>query len=153
MPSSDLEYGSAGASIAAGILTFIVLGWLPVYGWIVAGLVAGLVARGSLRGTVSAIVSGAVVSGIVIALSILVSPSVLTTYTAFLGSNQLVTDVMGKLQAAMAMQPVVLIKALAVSAIVVPAIGGFIGGSILSPRRYEEEYEEVPEAVEASETS
>lgn len=146
MPSSDLEYGSAGAAIVAGILTFIVLGWLSIYGWLAAGIVAGLIARGSLRGTVSAIISGAIVSGIMIALTIFVSPSVITTYTGFLGSNQLVGDITGKVQAAMALQPVILIKALAIGAIVVPAIGGFIGGSILSPRnRFEEDYEEVPE--------
>lgn len=147
MPS-DLEYGSAKAAVAAGILTFIVLGWLSIYGWIIAGVVAGMIARGSLRGTVSAIVSGAIVSGVMIVLTLFVSPSLITTYTAYLGSSSLVIDIVGKVQLAMTMQPLVLIEALIVSAIVVPAIGGFIGGSIMSPRHsMDEEYEEVAEAA------
>ncbi len=148
MSSSDLEYGSASAGVVAGILTFILLGWLPVYGWLSAGIVTGLIVRGSLRGLVAAIVAGAIVSGVLMALTILVSPSLLTTYTSYLGTNILVGDIVGKVQLAMSMQPIALVKDLAISAIVVPAIGGFIGGSVLSPRdRYEDEEEtEEPQA-------
>ncbi len=145
MPS-DLEYGSAKAAIVAGILTFIVLGWLSIYGWLIAGVVAGLIARGSLRGTVSAIVSGAIVSAVMIALTLFVSPSLITTYASYLGTSQLVGDIVAQVQLAMSMQPVVLMKALMISAIIAPAIGGFIGGSILSPRhRFDEDFEEVAE--------
>ncbi len=145
MSTSDLEYGSASAGIVAGILTFIVLGWLPIYGWIAAGIVTGLIVRGSLRGAVAAVIAGAIVSGVLIALTILVSPSVISTFSSYLGSNVLVGNITGQIKLAMSMQPLVLIKSLGVSALLVPAIGGFIGGSVLSPRsRYEESYE--PEA-------
>lgn len=146
MSSQDLEYGSAVAAVIAGILTFVVLGWLSIYGWLAAGLVAGLVSRGSLRGTITAIVSGAIVSAIIIALTLLVSPGLISSYTAFLAGNSLTVDVNAKLNMLMAMQPLVLVKTLVISAVVIPAIGGFIGGSIMSPTaKYEENYEEVAE--------
>lgn len=148
MSSQDLEYGSAVAAVIAGILIFVILGWLSIYGWLAAGLVAGLVSRGSLRGTITAIISGAIVSAVIIALTMLVSPGLISSYTAFLSGNSLTVDVLGKLNVLMAMQPLALVKTLAVSAIVIPAIGGFIGGSIMSPKtKYKEEYEEAAETT------
>lgn len=158
MSTSDLEYGSASAAIAAGILTFIVLGWLPIYGWLIAGIITGLIARGSMRGTVAAIVAGAIVSVVLIALTILVSPSVVTTYTSYLGSSALVGNIVSTVEHAMSLQPLALVKDLGISAIVVPAIGGFIGGSVLSPReRYggdiqDNTPEPEPEPEQAAET-
>lgn len=145
MSTTDLEYGSAAAAIIAGILTFVILGWLSIYGWLAAGLVAGLVSRGSGRGTITAIVSGAIVSAIIIAMTILVSASTITGMVSFISGNPLTADVLSKLDVLMAMQPISLIKTLVISAVVIPAIGGFIGGSIMRPTAKYEEYEEVAE--------
>lgn len=150
MSSESLEYGSAAAAVAAGILTFIILGWLSIYGWLAAGLVAGLISRGSLRGTLSAVVSGAIVSGVIIALTFLVSPAMIAHLASYVGGTALTGDITGKLNALMTLKPVDLIRTLVISAIVIPAVGGFIGGSIHAPRS-EYEYEEAAEVT--SETS
>lgn len=152
MPSSDLEYGNATAGVIAGILVFLMLGWLNVYGWIAAGLAVGLISRGAARGLVAAIVTGAVVTGILVAITILATPADVGNILAYTGTGVLPEKIVGSVQHIMALKPLILIRSLAIDAIAVPAVSGFIGGSIMSPRpRGDTGYEAPAEQAESQE--
>ena len=60
MSNERLMYGSIATGIISGVLLLILIGWIPLYGWIIAGFAAGLASRGSARGFMSALISGVV---------------------------------------------------------------------------------------------
>ncbi len=142
MESSRLMYGSVGAGIVSGILVLTLFGWVPYYGWIVAGLVAGLASRGSGRGLLSGLLAGIVVSAVVIAVTLFVPISALNTIFADFGNQYLNNTVFSTVYTAINMGTIELIKKVAVDLIVLPAVGGFIGGSILSNGYHVVEVEE-----------
>ena len=154
MESSRLMYGSVGAGIIAGISVLILFGWVPYYGWIAAGIAAGLASRGSGRGLLSGLLAGIVVSAVVIAVTLFVPISALNTIFFASGNQYLNTTVFSTLYTAINMGTVELIKKVAVDLIVLPAVGGFIGGSILSNGYHVVEVDrETAEPVESRRTA
>ncbi len=153
MESSRLMYGSVGAGIVAGILVLVLFGWVPYYGWILAGVVAGLASRGSGRGLLSGLLAGIIVSAVVIALTLFVPISALNTIFSDFGNQNLNNTVFSTVYTAISMGTVELVKKIAVDLIVLPAIGGFIGGSILSNGYTVVEVEHESEHVESRKTA
>lgn len=132
METSRLMYGSIGAGIGVGVLLLGLLGWIPFYGWLIAGVAAGLASRGSGRGLVSGLAAGIVVSAVAIAVTLFVPISALNTIFADVWNPYLSSTVFSTVYTTVGMGTTELVKRLVVDIIALPAIGGFIGGSILS---------------------
>lgn len=146
MVESDRVYGSIGAAVVAGVLLLIVLGWLPLYGWLAAGLAAGLIARGSGRGLLAGIISGAIVSAVATASTLFLTGAEMSSLVGLIGNDLVSSHVFNAIDILSSMSSMAIIKTLLVDGIVIPAIGGFIGGSILS--RGKERSEEGDEEEE-----
>lgn len=145
MNDEHLEYGSMGAGIVVGIVLLVLLGWIPFVGWIVAGFAAGLSSRGALRGVFSGLVSGVVVSAVLISVILFLSVGNINTIFGYLGNGYLVTSIKGVVMHLEVYGSTELIRSVVISGIVIPAVAGLVGGSILS-RGYlvQENYEEEP---------
>ena len=141
MESNRLMYGSIGAGIIAGLIMLVLFGWISLYGWLAAGLVAGLAARGSARGFLAGLISGIIVSIIALALSLFVSVSTINTYVAYIGNQYIQNTIITPELNVLGFQLMVLVKKLAIDVILIPAVGGLIGGSILSNGYLVEEVE------------
>ncbi len=142
MESNRLMYGSIGAGILAGLIMLILFGWISLFGWLAAGLVAGFAARGSARGFLAGLISGIIVSIITLVLSLFVPVSTLNTYLAYMGNTYIQNTVFKPELNILGYQLVALVRKLAVDVILIPAVGGFIGGSILSNGYFVEEVED-----------
>lgn len=144
-----------GAGIVVGILLLGLFGWVPFYGWIIAGFAAGLASRGSGRGLLSGLLAGIIVSAVAIAVTLFVPVSALNTIFADVGNQYLSNTVFSTVYTTISIPTVELIKKLAVDIIVLPAIGGFIGGSVLSNGYtvVEVHEEEEPKPVEVKKTA
>lgn len=132
METSRLMYGSIGAGVIVGILLLGLLGWIPFYGWIIAGFAAGLASRGSARGLMSGLLAGIIVSAAAIAVTLFVPVSALNTIFYDVGNQYLSNTVFATVYTTISLPTIVLVKKLVVDLIVLPGIGGFIGGSILT---------------------
>lgn len=142
MSSDRIMYGSIGAAILVGLIMLALFGWITLYGWLAAGLAAGLAARGSARGFLAALISGIILSAIAIALALFVPVSTLYTYAGYIGNNYIQTTLIKPAINLLGLQMTTLVKDLAFDYILVPALGGFVGGSILSNGYFIQEVEE-----------
>ncbi len=146
MNTERLEYGSMGAGLIVGILLLVLLGWIPFTGWIIAGFAAGLAARGSIRGFFSGLIAGVIVSAVLIAVILFVNVGDINTIFSYFGTSSLVVSIYTVVMHLENLSSVALIKAIVINGIAIPAIGGLVGGSILS-RGYmvvEQEEQEQP---------
>lgn len=154
MDSNHLMYGSVGAGILAGILLLVLFGWLGLVGWIVAGFLAGVASRGSGRGFLSGLVAGIIVSAFAIAVALFVPMSAVNSVVSFFGNTYLNQTVFSSVYKALNLSTLStygLLKKVAVDLIVLPAIGGFVGGAVAS-RGYFVHEEVEPEPVRAQHT-
>lgn len=154
METSRLMYGSIGAGVVVGILLLGLLGWIPFYGWIIAGFAAGLASRGSARGLGSGLLAGIIVSAVAIAVTLFVPVSALNTIFYDVGNQYLNKTVFATVYTTISLPTIVLVKKLVVDLIVLPGIGAFIGGSILTNgyhvvEVHEEEESPAPKAKPA----
>lgn len=132
MESSRLMYGSIGAGIGVGMLLLGLFGWIQFYGWILAGFAAGLASRGSARGFASALLAGIIMSAVAIAVTLFIPVSALNTIFYDVGNQYLSNTVFASVYTVIGLPTMVLVKKLVVDLIVLPAVGGFVGGSILT---------------------
>lgn len=145
MDSNRLMYGSIGAGTLVGILLLALFGWIPLFGWLLAGVAAGLASRGSGRGFVAGLLAGVVVTIVAVATVMFVPVSDINTLSGYIGNQYLNGTVFSSIYGIMGMATVPLLKKAAVDLILLPAIGGFIGGSILSNGYFVQEVEEEHE--------
>lgn len=149
MESDRIMYGSIGAGILAGLIMLALFGWLSLYGWLAAGLAAGLASRGSARGFLAGLMAGAIISIIALALALFVPVSTLNTYAGYLGNQYIQNTLIAPALTLLGLKTMVLVKELAVDYIAIPALGGLVGGSILSNgyrvQEMEESEKEEPE--------
>lgn len=132
METNRLMYGSIGAGVIVGILLLVLFGWITFYGWIVAGLAAGFASRGSARGLLSGLLSGIIVSAVALTVTLFVPVSALNTIFYDIGNQYLSNTAFANVYTTISLPTVELVKKLVIDLIVLPGIGGFIGGSILS---------------------
>ena len=132
MDSDRLMYGSIGAGVLVGLFLLVLLGWIGFYGWIAAGIAAGLAARGAARGLVAGLVAGIVTSALLIVFALFVPIGVLTTIDSQINSPFLTNSVFPFVFNVMGLPALTIIKHVAIDGIVIPALGGFVGGAILS---------------------
>lgn len=132
MESNRLMYGSIGAGVIVGILLLALFGWFSFYGWILAGVAAGFASRGSARGFASGLLAGIIVSAAAIVVTLFVPVSALNTIFYDVGNSYMNSTVFATVYSTISLPTVVLVKKLVIDLIVLPAIGGFVGGSILS---------------------
>ncbi len=149
MNTERLEYGSMGAGLIIGILLLVLLGWIPFVGWIVAGLAAGLAARGAMRGLFSGLIAGVIVSAVLIAVILFVNVGEINTIFSYFGTSSVVVSIYTVLMHLENYSSLALIKAIVINGIAIPAIGGLVGGSILS-RGYMVVEQEVQEEAAPS---
>ncbi len=136
MSNERLMYGSIGAGIISGALLLILIGWIPLYGWIIAGLAAGLVSRGSARGFISALISGIIVSTGIVLMALFMPFPYIAELSSLLGNAYLNAHAFPYLYSLLSNGTVPLVKIIAVDYIAVPVVGGFIGGAILNNGYY-----------------
>lgn len=153
MESNRLMYGSVGAGILVGILMLFLFGWISLYGWIVAGIAAGMASRGSGRGFLSGLVAGIVVSTVAIAFTLFIPVSAVNSIVAFVGNQYLNSTVAASAYNVLGMSTDVLLKKVAFDIILIPALGGFIGGSIMSRGYLVEAVEKHEEPSESHQTA
>ena len=132
MNSERFEYGSMGAGIVVGLILLILLGWIPFTGWIIAGVVAGLAARGALRGLFSGLIAGVIASAILITVVLFLSVGNINTIFSYFGTSSVVVSIYTAIMHLENYGTTALIKAIVIDGIVIPTIGGLVGGSILS---------------------
>ena len=132
MDSNRLMYGSIGAGILVGILMLVLFGWLAIYGWLVAGVVAGMASRGSGRGFLSGLIAGIVVSAIAVAFALFIPVSTINTLVGYVGNQYLSSKVFAPIYSVLGLSTTELLKRMAVDLILIPAVGGFIGGFVVS---------------------
>lgn len=137
--------GSVGFGIIATIASLAVMGYFPLIGWIIPGIFGGLIARGKLRGLVSALIGAGVVITIAIefALYIIPNASFVTLLTTYTGNSLVTRGVLAESGYVRGMLTANLYnfmgKAIA-DGLVIPGIGGFIGGAILGRKKSGEEF-------------
>ncbi|MEM0157146.1 MAG: hypothetical protein QXN26_03655 [Thermoplasmataceae archaeon] len=132
MSNERLMYGSIGSGIISGVLLLILIGWIPLYGWIIAGLAAGLAARGSARGFISALISGVIVSMGIVLMALFMPFSDIAGISSFLGNAYLNAHAFPYLYSLLSNSTIPLVKIIAVDYIAIPVVGGLIGGAILN---------------------
>ena len=147
MSNERLMYGSIATGIISGVLLLILIGWIPLYGWIIAGFAAGLASRGSARGFMSALISGVVVSIGIILMALFMPFSDLAAISSFLGTAYLNAHAFPYLYSLLSNGTIPLVKIIAVDYIAIPVVGGIIGGAILNNGYYIVESQEVPAAA------
>ncbi|MEM0158525.1 MAG: hypothetical protein QW812_03345 [Thermoplasmataceae archaeon] len=145
MNSERVMYGSLVAGILATALGLVLFGWVPFFGWIIPGIIGGLAARGAFRGFFSAVVGGAIVGAALVSAALFVSVAQVHSIMIFLNNTYLNNNVFPSLLALMNMNSAELAKSVGVDAVLLPAIGGFIGGAMLSRGYIVEEVPEIPE--------
>ncbi len=142
MSSDRIMYGSIGAGILVGLVMLALFGWITLYGWLAAGIAAGLASRGSARGFLAGLISGIILSVMAIALSLFVPVSTLSTYAGYMGNQYIQTTLITPALNLLGLQTTTLVKELALDYILIPALGGFVGGAILSNGYRVEEVED-----------
>lgn len=153
MDSNRLMYGSIGAGILVGILMLVLFGWLAIYGWLVAGVVAGMASRGSGRGFLSGLIAGIVVSAIAVAFALFIPVSTINTLVGYVGNQYLSSTVFAPIYSVLGLSTTELLKRMAVDLILIPAVGGFIGGSVMSNGYFVEEVEEHEQPSRSQQTA
>ncbi|MGP6220579.1 hypothetical protein [Caldiplasma sukawensis] len=132
--------GNFGLGMAATFLSMAILGPFLSLGWILSGFFGGLIARGPGRGFAAALIGGLIISVVVFEMSILVSPSLFTDISNYTGNFFVLNQAFSVFSEVRAYYKVnstqTLIKIL-IEGGVVPAIGGFIGGSIIKNSKSE----------------
>lgn len=142
-------YGSIATGIISGVLLLILIGWIPLYGWIIAGFAAGLASRGSARGFISALISGVIVSIGIILMALFMPFSDIVSISSFLGNSYLNAHAFPYLSSLLSNGTIPLVKIIAVDYIAIPVVGGIIGGAILNNGYYIVESQEVAAPVPA----
>ena len=132
MNTERLEYGSMGAGLIVGILLLVLLGWIPFTGWIIAGFAAGLAARGSIRGLFSGLIAGVIVSAVLISVILFINVGDINTIFSYFGTSSIVVSIYTIVMHLENYGSLALIKAIVINGIAIPAVGGLVGGSILS---------------------
>ena len=142
MSSDRIMYGSIGAAILVGLIMLALFGWITLYGWLAAGLAAGFAARGSARGFLAGLISGIIISVIALVLALFVPVSTLGTYAGYIGNQYIQNTIIAPALNMLGLQTTTLIKELGFDYILVPTLGGFVGGSIMSNGYIVQEVEE-----------
>ncbi len=109
--------GSMGTAIVVGFILMAIIGWVPIFGALIAGVVCGLIARGAKRGLVAGFVAGVV--GLII-LSILFA-----LFGAAIGGAS--GAIFGSLAG---FGTATILGILGLSGIILISIGGLIGGAL-----------------------
>lgn len=148
MSNERLMYGSIGAAILSGTLLLILLGWIPFYGWIIAGFTSGIVARGTARGFISALISGVIVSIGIILMALFLPYSDIAAISSYLGNSYLNANAFPYLYALLSNGTLGLVKTIAVDYISIPVAAGLIGGSVLTNGYYVVESQETEAPAE-----
>lgn len=146
MESNRMMYGSIGAGVIAGLIMLALFGWIALYGWLAAGLAAGLASRGSARGFLAGLIAGIILSVMALAIALFVPVSTLSSYAGYLGNQYIQNTIIAPALNLLGLKTMVLVKELALDYIAIPALGGFIGGSILSNGYLVEEVQEKEKA-------
>lgn len=135
MPIQAKRYGSFILAIISGLLLLIILGGSPSAFWLLfAGVAAGMIARGVVRGTISAAIAGII---IVIILSLITTlKDGYPVYTAIhndLGFSYFVDSILSSFANLYSLGQANISKllyVLVIDAVLIPGVGGFIGGAL-----------------------
>lgn len=134
-----LESEDSSGNILKGlIVTFISLVFLGPFfsiGWFISGVFGGLTGRGSIRGFASALIGGLIASVVIIELSYYMPYSVITDITNFTGNIYLLhylTDTYMVTKNSLNSDALKTIIGVIIEITIIPALGGLVGGSILS---------------------
>ena len=146
MSREDKVYGNIPEAIIAGIILIALLNHLDLVGFILAGFAVGLIARGAMRGLLSGLLAGVVISLVAMVFVLFLPDYGITMINTYLGNNLLTATITGTLRFLGSQPSNSLIRQLIIDGTVIPAIGSFIGGAILSQGYdYSEEAEEIEE--------
>jgi len=110
--------GSIGLGIVAGFLLLILLGYIPIFGALMAGFVAGLITRGAGRGAAAGLIAG-IGGAVILSIILLVAGA---TIVSLLGQAGLAVLLKGSTGG--------IITLLALGNAVVCLVGGLIGGAL-----------------------
>ncbi len=134
-----LESSDSSGSVLKGlIVTFISLIFLGPFlgiGWFISGLFGGLTGRGSVRGLVSGLIGGLIASVVIIELSYYLPGSIFTDITNFTGNIFLLNYLSSfylSTKASLGVDALKTVIGIIIEITAVPALGGLVGGSILS---------------------
>ncbi|MCL4345243.1 MAG: hypothetical protein M1375_02560 [Candidatus Thermoplasmatota archaeon] len=126
--------GNIGVGILATFLSLVIMGPILGVGWLVSGLFGGLIAKGKLQGFAAGLIGGLILTIALIEISYYVLPASINTITSYTG-NFYIVDSMVKVytetrNAITGGSTINKLVGLIVEGVVIPGIGGFIGGSI-----------------------
>lgn len=151
MSREDKVYGNIPEAIIAGIILIALLNHLDLIGLMLAGFAVGLIARGAMRGLLSGLLAGVIISLLAMVFVLFLPNYGITMINTYLGSNILTTTITGTLRFLGSQPSNSLIRQLIVDGTVIPAVGSFIGGAILSQGYdYSEEAEDIDEDLQKS---
>ncbi len=139
MLESDDSSGSVVKGLFVTFISLVLLGPFYIVGWFVAGLLGGMTGKGSARGFAAALIGGMVASLVLIELSYYLPFSVITDITNYTGNIYVVstlTHIFLVTRGNLSADPLKTIIGAILEGTVIPAIGGFAGGSIF-PRESE----------------
>jgi|GEM_PF-2733756 hypothetical protein len=151
MSREDKVYGNIPEAIIAGIILIALLNHMDLVGLILAGFAVGLIARGAMRGLLSGLLAGVIISLLSMIFVLFLPDYGITMINAYLGNNILTANITGTLRFLGSQPSNSLIRQLIVDGTVIPAMGSFIGGAILSQGYdYSEGAEEIDEDLQKS---
>ncbi|MCL4332422.1 MAG: hypothetical protein M1162_02735 [Candidatus Thermoplasmatota archaeon] len=135
MPKESRRYGNLILGVITGVAFIVVVGSQNHAFWLIfAGLAAGLVSRGVVRGTVTALIAGLIILIIVSVLAALKDASPVYSLLSQVKSSGFLYGILDNLYTLVYYVGYnnlnKLMEILVIDAVVLPTIGGFIGGSI-----------------------
>ncbi|WP_393971250.1 hypothetical protein OXIME_001517 [Oxyplasma meridianum] len=151
MSKGEKVYGNIPEAIVAGIILIALLNHMQLVGFILAGFAIGLIARGAMRGLLSGLLAGVIISLLSMIFVLFLPDYGIKMINTFLGNNLLTVPITATLRFLGSQPSNSLIRQLIIDGTVLPAIGAFIGGAILSQGYdYSEEGEEMDEVIQKS---
>lgn len=135
MLESDDSSGSILKGLIVTLISLVFLGPFLAIGWFISGVFGGLTGRGSVRGLASGLIGGLIATVVIIELSYYLPASLITAVTNFTGNIYLLhylTETYMATKASLKVDTLKTIIGVVIEITVIPALGGLVGGSILS---------------------
>lgn len=149
MSREDKVYGNIPEAIIAGVILIALLNHLDLIGFLLAGVIIGLIARGAMRGLLSGLLAGVIVSLIAMMFVMFLPNYGITMINTYLGNNVLTVSITDTMKFLGAQPSSTLIRQLIIDGTVIPTLGSFIGGAVLSQGYdYKEDAEDSEADVE-----
>lgn len=124
------RFGSFAGAVVTGIILTPFLALAPAYSMLFVGIVVGVVARGLYRSVMACVFSGLIVTAMVIVFAVVNSSSFIITLYTDSTPIPVLSDIFVRLYHITALSTNHFVEILVTYAVVLPVLGGVIGGLI-----------------------